>query len=259
MKLVIIILLGIILLCVFFCNVDNVERLTPIENIQLDLEEVSKNVNKLLPSSAQQGGSGDKGSHHHDYLSYYKHIISRVKSNFKLLEIGISHGYSIVSFCRTYPQSIIYVTDIDLSYWNTNKKSFNITPEENKRLIIMKEDATKQDFSNKIPTDLDIILDDGSHNPNDMINSFKLLFKNNLKKGGIYIIEDVHCNMYPFPFLEYVKTLFPYVYKFKNFSECKMLSGIDAIKNRLKLDWRYEIKDITISRDIIVITKENIN
>jgi hypothetical protein len=59
-----------------------------------------------------------------------------------------------------------------------------------------------------------------------------------------------------FPFLEYVKQLFPFTYKFKNFKECRVLSGKKNIEDRIKLDWRFQIKDITISRDIIIITKE---
>jgi len=127
-----------------------------------------------------------------------------------------------------------------------------------KRLKIIKHDATKKSLINKIPNDFDVILDDGSHKPNDIQQTFELLFNNNLKEGGIYIIEDVHCGMYIEPFLNYIYSLFPFVYKFNNFSECKMLSGRKDIKKRIKKDWRYKIKDITISRDIIVITKENI-
>lgn len=251
------IILTLIILIVFQINYKKLNENFTIDN-KLDLLQVSNEINKLIPSPVQLGGSGDKGEHHHDYLEYYKNIISRVKSDFKLLEIGISHGYSVVSFCRAYPQSIIYGTDINLTHWNNNKQRFNITPEEYKRLKIINEDATKPEFIKKIPNDFDIILDDGSHRPKDMIKTFELLFKNNLKKGGIYIVEDVHCNMFPFPFIKYVTDLFPFVYKFKNFSECQMLSTRDAIKKRIKLDWRYEIKDITISRDIVIITKENL-
>jgi predicted O-methyltransferase YrrM len=173
-----------------------------------------------------------------------------------MLEIGISHGYSVVSFCRTYPKSIIYGVDINLDIWNKNKKSFKLTQDEKKRLNIIKHDATDKNICNKVPNDLDVILDDGSHKPDDIIKTFELLFKNNLKKGGIYIVEDIHCNNYPFPFLEYVKQLFPFTYKFKDFKECRMLSGKKNIENRIKLDWKFQIKDITISRDIIIITKE---
>ena len=231
------------------CSSENYKKET------LDLIKVSKDVNELIPSPAQQGGTGDKGEHHHDYLYYYKDIISRVKPDFKLLEIGVAGGYSVVSFCRAYPQSNIYGVDINLTSWSKNKDKFNLTLSENKRLHILKGNATKVGITQIIPKDFDIILDDGSHEKNDIIQSFELLFRNNLNDGGIYIIEDVHCN-YNIEVLDYIKNLFPFVYKFNTFTECKMLSGRNSIKQRTTLDWRYQIKDITISRDIVIITKE---
>jgi len=39
----------------------------------------------------------------------------------------------------------------------------------------------------------DIILDDGSHNSDDVIRTFCNYF-NYLKEGGLYIIEDMHCS-----------------------------------------------------------------
>jgi len=224
--------------------------------INNNLEKISEHTNKLIPSKSQYGGSGDKGKHHHDYLSYYQKIFNRVKSNFKLLEIGIAEGYSIISFLRTYPNSTIYGVDINLKSWDENYNKFNITDSEKHRLNIINGDATHNSILNKIPNNLDIILDDGSHTTNDMINSFSLLFKYKLKKGGVYIIEDVHCYNTKHEFIDYIISLFPYVYKFNSFKECNMLSGHENIKNRIKLDWKYEIKDITISRDIVVITKE---
>ena len=127
--------------------------------------------------------------------------------------------------------------------WNKNYNKFNITNYEQSRLNIIKGDATQNNILNKIPNNLDIILDNGSHK---------------LKNGGIYIIEDVHCVKERNKFIDYMISLFPFVYKFNNFNETYMLSGRETIKERIKLDWRYEIKDITFSRDIIIVTKENI-
>ena len=159
-------------------------------------------------------------------------------------------------FGRAYDEAMIYGVDIDLTMWNKNKDLFKLSNSEKKRLNIILNDATDETFKDNIPKDFDVILDDGSHEPEDVQKTFELLFKNNLNKGGIYIIEDVHCGMYTQGILDYIYSLIPFVYKFNNFSECKMLSGRENIIDRINKDWRYEIKDITISRDIVIITKE---
>jgi len=45
---------------------------------------------------------------------------------------------------------------------------------------------------------VEIIIDDGSHRADHQIISFKHLFHNNLLSGGVYAIEDCHCNKNPF-------------------------------------------------------------
>ena len=43
-------------------------------------------------------------------------------------------------------------------------------------------------------TKFDIIIDDGSHINRMTLASFELLFDSRLKKGGIYVIEDLGCS-----------------------------------------------------------------
>lgn len=222
------------------------------------LNDIAHNLNQLVPSQSNYGGTGDKGDWYHDYLDYYERILDQLPVNFKLLEIGVSGGYSIVSFVRKYNEALVYGIDIDLGGWNHNRDMFKLTQNEVDRLHVRKQDATQDDVVGKLPNDLDVILDDGSHQPEDIKKTFNLLFPNNLKKGGTYIIEDIHCNDYPFPFMDYVKELLPFVYKFSNFKECRMLKGRNEIENRISLDWRYSIKDITFTRDIIIIRKDTL-
>ena len=248
----------IIILYIRCKNKDNYSSTSSQDQTDVrSLNDISQDVNKLFPSEANYGGTGDKGHWHHDYLDYYEKILNQLPTNFKLLEIGVAGGYSIISFARKYNQASIYGIDVDINHWNQNKDKFNITQNEINRLNVQELDATHDDIIHKVPNNLDVILDDGSHQPEQMIKAFNLLFPNNLKKGGIYIIEDVHCDSEAFPpFIDYVKELLPFVYKFSNFKECKMLKGRDEIKKRIALDWRNSIKDITFSRDVIVITKE---
>ena len=45
-------------------------------------------------------------------------------------------------------------------------------------------------LSDYLKKDLDIIIDDASHNLKDILTAFSILFKK-LKKGGCYVIEDM--------------------------------------------------------------------
>ena len=55
------------------------------------------------------------------------------------------------------------------------------------------EDLERLLKTKKMKGKLDFIIDDGSHVPIHQITSFKYLWKNGLKPGGIYIVEDTVC------------------------------------------------------------------
>jgi len=226
--------------------------------LNISLDNTSQEVNKLIPSEVQYGGSGDKGKHHHDYLVYYEYLLERFKNkNFKMLEIGISHGYSLVTWLKHYKNINLVAVDIDLNMWNNNKQKFNLSQSDKNKIRIIEHDATQKSFLSLIKDDtFDVILDDGSHKTSDMISSFELLFPTKLNSGGIYIIEDVHCDGEMKNFLEYAKNILPYTYKFDSFDNCSMLSGREEIQKRINSNWKYQIKEIIFHRDIVVITKE---
>lgn len=221
------------------------------------LNEVGKEINELLPAIDNYGGSGDKGDHHHDYLDYYEHLLGSFRDRtFFLLEIGINMGYSLVTWVRRYPHVRVTGIDIDLSRWVQHKDQFRLSPTEESRLRIIQGDATSSSILPHLTGSYDVILDDGSHTHQDMIAAFELLFPTKLKTGGIYIVEDVHCDGDMIRFIQYAQDLFPFVYKNPSWDGCRMLSGRKTIKDKSKEDWRYMIREIIIHRDIVVFTKE---
>jgi cephalosporin hydroxylase len=70
---------------------------------------------------------------------------------------------------------------------------YDKSPQEEKRIKIFQGSQIDHNFLDKvmdnIDTPLDIIIDDGSHINEHVINTFEYLFPK-LKLGGIYIIED---------------------------------------------------------------------
>lgn len=45
---------------------------------------------------------------------------------------------------------------------------------------------------NRLPKEIGVVTEDGSHHSDEQIITFKHLFKNNLASGGLYVIEDCY-------------------------------------------------------------------
>jgi hypothetical protein len=102
-----------------------------------------------------------------------------------VLEIGVYNGGSLRLLQSYFPNTNIYGMDLDTpKYFNPNDKfKILIGNQENREEL---EDAVAV-----IDNELDLIIDDGGHTMKQQQISFGCLFKH-LKKGGIYIIEDLH-------------------------------------------------------------------
>jgi len=127
---------------------------------------------KYNSDKAEDGGS-------HGYAPYYEQLLAsrQVKA---LLEIGIHKGCSLYMWREFLPDAAIYGIDIDRQWC----EPFRDTP----GIFVFWSDATRV---NPIRgTMFDVIIDDGSHQPGDMIESFILFFPS-LRPGGVYVIEDV--------------------------------------------------------------------
>ena len=125
----------------------------------------------------------------HFYLPHYKEHFKKFKyKKINLLEIGVGGyndplmgGNSLRMWKRYFPYGKIFSFDI------ADKSAF----QEN-RIRIFCGSQVDSVFLDKITGeigDLDIIIDDGSHVNEHVIETFKLLFPK-LKDGGIYVIED---------------------------------------------------------------------
>merc|ERR1712060_895382 len=102
-----------------------------------------------------------------------------------------------------------------------------------------------------------VIVDDANHWAKDQIARFELLFPSLLRRGGVYIIEDVHIQA---PFTrdgtavrEYFTNLSASAY----LREDQILVGahqIDAFRRGSK-DWRHQVESVTFFRDMVGISK----
>jgi fibrillarin-like rRNA methylase len=125
----------------------------------------------------------DKGGKHCYLNEYYQPKFSSLKNSArKILEIGVYEGASIKLWKDYFTKAKIYALEI------LQKRVGMFADDPSVELII--GSSTDPSAYQNIPTDLDIIIDDGSHKPIDQYNTFLIAHKH-LKNGGLYVIEDV--------------------------------------------------------------------
>jgi len=126
-------------------------------------------------------GCNDKGGTH-SYLETYEEILKPFQNKVSLLEIGLAMGDSMKLFDEYFDNSRIVGVDISVVFKPIEYKN---------DVSIIQVDATKSNFLKLIENEtFDIIIDDGSHITADQLATFNLL-KGKMRKGGVYIIEDI--------------------------------------------------------------------
>lgn len=131
---------------------------------------------------SNQGNASDKWE---NYLEIYNEVFQKFRGKHPyILEIGVQNGGNLQNFHRFFENAYIFGLDIDPKVCEmdlgNNIKTFCFSALDRKRI----EDSFK-DIS------FDVILDDGSHICQEVIETFHIFFSK-LKPGGVYLIEDLH-------------------------------------------------------------------
>ncbi len=125
------------------------------------------------------------------YLDVYEDRLNKYRQlPIKFFEIGIMNGGSLEIFSKYFSNAeLILGCDIDPKIKELRYKS------EDGNILVVNGDANQEETKEKIikHAKFDIIIDDGSHQSDDIIKSFCNYFKH-LNFGGVYIIEDLHCS-----------------------------------------------------------------
>ena len=133
----------------------------------------------------------DKSSEIHNYcVKYEKYLPFNKDDKFKILEIGVLNGQSLLTWKDYYYNSEIIGIDINpdcKQYENQSKKIHIEIGSQIDNLFLLN---VMRDYG-----PFDMILDDGSHINEHVIFSFKHLFQS-LKPGGIYAVEDCSTSYY---------------------------------------------------------------
>lgn len=121
----------------------------------------------------------------HDYLHTYDEVFGHLRDQpIRLLEIGVLGGAGIRTWAEwlTHPNAMIYGMDIE---------TFRYAGCADPRVYIIEADASNPSINTKVPFELDVVIDDGSHFVSQQVKQFNLLWPH-VKRGGYYTIEDLH-------------------------------------------------------------------
>lgn len=125
----------------------------------------------------------EKFNHH---LEAYGHFFSPFQGqDIGVLEIGIRDGGSLQLWRKYFgPAARIYGLDIQDRTYLKDKVGAEIFVGDQGDIKVLRELISGMG-------QLHIVIDDGSHNSQDQIVSFKEIFPT-LEDGGLYIVEDIH-------------------------------------------------------------------
>jgi hypothetical protein len=125
------------------------------------------------------------------YLPIYEQAMAGLRGRAgRILEIGVARGGSLAMWRRYFgPATVIVGVDI-----NPDCKQFE---DVSKNVYVRIGSQRDTDLLRSVVTEFgpfDAIIDDGSHMSSHMVDTFRFLFANGLADGGVYIVEDIHCN-----------------------------------------------------------------
>ncbi len=138
---------------------------------------------------SKTGKSSDKWS---SYLRYYDRLFERERDKaIRLLEIGVQNGGSLDTWAEYFDQAT-HIVGCD-----KDPRCKTLTYSDERISVVVgdiKSSITKNTLS-EICGSFDVIIDDGSHQSDHIIDTFNTLFSL-LNPGGFYIIEDTHTLYY---------------------------------------------------------------
>lgn len=121
---------------------------------------------------------------YHAYEEIYPELLERyLGKNNNILEVGISTGGGLLFLSESFPESVVYGLDHDLSNLRIQTVNTNIK-------LLKEYSQVDPNFTEELPG-IDIVIEDASHDYSLSMKTFELMLPK-LNKGAIYIIEDVY-------------------------------------------------------------------
>jgi len=146
-----------------------------------------------LTKIGKKHGTDKAGPNNYTEVSYYRLLKNKRNDKIKLLELGVGDtGASVKMWREFFPNAEItlfdpfFITHPDVTVTKEELEALNIN-------VVVGNQLDKNDLSKlEAYGEYDIIIDDASHLSDGIQLSFAVLFPY-LKKGGLYIVEDLSC------------------------------------------------------------------
>lgn len=122
----------------------------------------------------------DKALYHMFCDEYDKRLTQLRDEPIEMLEVGILHGCSLLMWHEYFNKAKLHGADILHYDINIERITTYVCNQE------VEEDLRR------LPKNLDLIIDDGGHTMLQQQLTLKVLLIENLKPGGIFILEDLH-------------------------------------------------------------------
>jgi hypothetical protein len=215
-------------------------------------------MHNFIAEFANTNSTSDK-LNNHGYQRVYPWFLSHFKeSPINLLEIGVADSESIELWKNYFKNVNLFVIDIlPIEINDKNVKVFQIDQSKENELI---------NFAKNVNAKFDIIIDDGSHVPEHQLLTLKNLW-NNLKDGGVYIIEDIETSywgkssIYGYKFnsnkvntVNILQNIIYYVNKKFLLPSCKKKNN-----NILYHEMFNTVETITYGHNCIILVKKDLN
>ena len=215
-------------------------------------------MHNFIAEFANTNSTSDKLKNH-GYQRVYPWFLSHFKkSPIKLLEIGVADSESLELWKNYFENVNLFVIDIlPIQINDKNVKVFQVDQSKEVELI---------DFANNVNAKFDIIIDDGSHVPEHQLLTLKNLW-NNLKGGGVYIIEDIETSywgkssIYGYKFNSNKVNAVNILENIINYINKKFLLSSSKKKNNniLYHDVFNTVETLTFGHNCIILVKKDLN
>jgi hypothetical protein len=145
---------------------------------------------KMMIEHNHNQGFTDKGLPYHTYIYVYDKELAPYKKNINMLEIGVDHGGSLALWKKYFENYKLVGFDLHPNPIEGMPYTEDLLADENITLKFGRSSTDRGAAAEFEDKTFDVIIDDGSHDPNIQIETFKVWISK-LKDKGVFFIEDI--------------------------------------------------------------------
>ncbi len=128
----------------------------------------------------------NKASDRHDYLSRYEPFFEPMRDQpIHILEFGVDKGASMRTWLEYFPNALVVGVD------HFNPARFK--PDDPRCVVVIDDQLHAHDNADvRMHSPYHIIIDDGGHHNNEVIETFCAMWSKTIPENSLYIIEDLN-------------------------------------------------------------------